>query len=246
MSSPALEIRQLRHRYPDGTEALCGVDLVLHPGEHVALLGPNGAGKSTLIQHLNGILMGEGQVRVGDLLVERSSLKAIRRKVGVVFQDPDDQLFCTTVEEDVAFGPRNFGLSGAALSQRVEEALTAMDLLHRRSRPPFQLSVGEKRRAALASVLACQPEVIVLDEPSANLDPRHRRQLIGWMQGWPGCLLVATHDLDLALEATSRCVLLEGGRIIADGPSEGILRDQALLEAHGLELPLRLQGWPGG
>lgn len=244
MSQPVLEVSQLRYRYPDGTEALGGIDLRLFPGEHVALLGPNGAGKSTLIQHLNGILLGEGEVRVDGIRVERKSLQEIRRRVGVVFQDPDDQLFCTTVEEDVAFGPRNFGLTGVALQQRVEQALTAMDLLHRRSRPPFQLSVGEKRRAALASVLSCQPELIVMDEPSANLDPRHRRQLIAWIQAWGGCLLVATHDLDLALEATSRAILIEAGRVVADAPSEQLLRDKALLEAHGLELPLRLQGWP--
>lgn len=242
--TPLLHVSQLKYQYPGGVDALKGVDFSLAVGEHVALLGPNGAGKSTLIQHLNGILMGDGEVRVGEIRVERQTLREIRRRVGIVFQDPDDQLFCATIEEDVAFGPRNFGIAGDALAQRVQEALAAVDLLDKRLRPPFQLSVGERRRAALATVLSCQPDLVVMDEPSANLDPRHRRQLIGWIKAYPGAILVATHDLDLALEATSRSLLIDGGRVVADAPSSQLLRDQTLLEAHGLELPLRLQGWP--
>lgn len=238
-----LKVTELHYRYPTGQEVLRGVSFSLGRGEHVALLGPNGAGKSTLIQHLNGILTGQGQVEVGGLTLNKASLPEIRRRVGVVFQDPDDQLFCPTLEQDVAFGPRHFGLSGEALERRVQEALRVMGLQTLRARAPHQLSFGEKRRAALASVLACAPDVIVMDEPSANLDPRHRRQLITWLNAWPGTVLVATHDLDLALEATQRVLLLEEGRIIAQGPSAEMLRDQALLEAHGLELPLRLQGW---
>lgn len=242
--TPLLHVSQLKYQYPGGVDALKGVDFSLAVGEHVALLGPNGAGKSTLIQHLNGILMGDGEVRVGEIRVERQTLREIRRRVGIVFQDPDDQLFCATIEEDVAFGPRNFGIAGDALAQRVQDALAAVDLLDKRLRPPFQLSGGERRRAALATVLSCQPDLVVMDEPSANLDPRHRRQLIGWIKAYPGAILVATHDLDLALEATSRSLLIDGGRVVADAPSSQLLRDQTLLEAHGLELPLRLQGWP--
>lgn len=242
--TPLLSVSQLKYQYPGGVDALKGVDFTLAVGEHVALLGPNGAGKSTLIQHLNGILIGDGEVRVGDIRVERRTLREIRRRVGIVFQDPDDQLFCPTIEEDVAFGPRNFGITGDALAQRVHAALAAVDLLDKRLRPPFQLSVGERRRASLATVLACQPDLVVMDEPSANLDPRHRRQLIGWIKAYPGAILVATHDLDLALEATSRSLLIDVGRVVADAPSDQLLRDQTLLEAHGLELPLRLQGWP--
>lgn len=244
MSFPSVSVTELHYQYPGGPVALKGLCFSLAPGEHVALLGPNGAGKSTLIQHLNGILVGKGQVQIGELMVQSKTLREIRRRVGVLFQDPDDQLFCPTLEEDVAFGPRNFGLGGAELLRRVDDALRATNLLHLRRRPPFQLSMGERRRAALATVLACQPEVVVMDEPSANLDPRHRRELIRWIQHWPGTLLIATHDLDMALEATSRCLLLDGGALVADAPSGELLRNQALLEAHGLELPLRLQGWP--
>jgi cobalt transport protein ATP-binding subunit len=244
MAEPVLFVRGLRYTYPGGRVALGGVDFQLEPGEHVALIGPNGAGKSTLIQHLNGILLGEGELRVGGVPVGKKTLKEVRRRVGVVFQDPDDQLFCPTLEADVAFGPRNFGVPELEVAPRVDAALEVVELAHLRTRPPFQLSFGERRRAALATVLACDPDVVVLDEPSANLDPRHRRRLIDWLKAHPGTVLVATHDLDLALEATSRCLLLDGGQLIADGPSEVLLRDRALLEAHALELPLRLQGWP--
>lgn len=244
MSFPSVSVSGLHYQYPGGPVALKGLSFSLAQGEHVALLGPNGAGKSTLIQHLNGILVGKGQVQIGELTVESKTLREIRRRVGVLFQDPDDQLFCPTLEEDVAFGPRNFGLSGAELLRRVDDALRATNLLNLRRRPPFQLSMGERRRAALATVLACQPEIVVMDEPSANLDPRHRRELIRWIQNWPGTLLIATHDLDMALEATTRCLLIDGGELVADAPSAELLRNQTLLESHGLELPLRLQGWP--
>lgn len=243
---PMLKVSALHYQYPSGQEVLRGVSFALEAGEHVALLGPNGAGKSTLIQHLNGILTGQGSVEVDGLRLSPSTLPEIRRRVGVVFQDPDDQLFCPTLEQDIAFGPRHFGLKGEALARRVQDALEIMGLQKLRERAPHQLSFGEKRRAALAAVLACAPDILVMDEPSANLDPRHRRYLIDWLNRWPGTVLLATHDLDLALEATRRALLLEGGQVIAEGPSAQLLRDQALLEAHGLELPLRLQGWPAG
>jgi len=245
MAEPLLSVRGLRYRYPGGDPVLNDVTFEIACHERVALLGPNGAGKSTLILHLNGLLLGEGEVRVGGVAVTRQTLKEIRRRVGVVFQDPDDQLFCPTLEADVAFGPRNFGVSEEEIERRIASALELVGLSAQRKRPPFQLSFGERKRAALATVLSCQPDVLVLDEPSANLDPRNRRRLVNWLRSGPGTVLIATHDLDLALEATDRCILLAGGRVVASGPSERILRDKKLLEAHALELPLRLQGWEG-
>jgi cobalt/nickel transport system ATP-binding protein len=237
----ALEVSGLCYRYPDGHEALRGLDLNVSPGERVAILGPNGAGKSTLVLHLNGILSPQtGRVRVGDLPVEKPYLTEIRRRVGVVFQDPDDQLFCPTVGEDVAFGPANLGLRGEPLAARVTDALAAVGLSGVADRPPQHLSLGQRRRAALATVLAMRPDVLVLDEPSANLDPAARRELADLLAGLDLTLLVVTHDLPYAAELCSRAVIVDAGRVVADGATGALLADGALLAAHRLECPTTL------
>jgi cobalt/nickel transport system ATP-binding protein len=237
----ALEVGGLCYRYPDGHEALRGLDLRVRAGERVAILGPNGAGKSTLVLHLNGILSPQaGLVRVGDLPVRKPHLAEVRRRVGVVFQDPDDQLFCPTVAEDVAFGPANLGLRGAALAARVAEALAQVGLSGVADRPPQHLSLGQRRRAALATVLAMRPDVLVLDEPSANLDPAGRRELADLLAGLALTLLVVTHDLPYAAELCSRAVIVDAGRVVADGATGALLADGALLAAHRLECPTTL------
>jgi cobalt/nickel transport system ATP-binding protein len=236
----SLRVSGLRYAYPDGQEALRGVDLTVAPGERVAVLGPNGAGKTTLVLHLNGTLAGGGTVSVGGLTVDphdRSALAGIRRRVGVVFQDPDDQLFLPTVAEDVAFGPANLGLRGDRLRQRVDEALAAVAMSGHRDRAPHHLSYGQKRRVAVAGVLAMYPEVLVLDEPSSNLDPAARRELAEIVAALPVTVLLVTHDLPYALKLCPRSVIMDGGRIVADGPTADLLGDADLLARHRLELP---------
>lgn len=238
MSSPVLELRGVTHAYPDGHVALRGVDLHVHRDEHVALLGPNGAGKTTLVLHLNGILQPEsGTVTVSGLPVSRENLLEVRRRVGVVFQDPDDQLFMTTVAQDVAFGPRNLGLSADEVDARVEEALTDVGMLDVADRPPHHLSFGQKRRVAVATVLAMRPEILVLDEPSSNLDPASRRELAEIVDGLDITVLMVTHDLPYALQLCERSVVLSEGRMVADAATREVLSDGELMAAHRLELP---------
>jgi cobalt/nickel transport system ATP-binding protein len=236
----SLVVRGVSYTYPDGQPALSGVDLTLAPGERVALLGPNGSGKTTLALHLNGILTGAGSVTVGGLTVDpadRAGLAEIRRRVGIVFQDPDDQLFLPTVGEDVGFGPANLGLRGAALRARVDRALAAVGMAEHRDRAPHHLSFGQKRRVAVAGVLAMHPELLVLDEPSSNLDPAARRELAGIVAGLPVTVLMVTHDLPYAYQLCPRSVIIDAGRIVADGPTAALLGDPELLARHRLELP---------
>ena len=238
MTTPVLDVRGLAYAYPDGHQALFGVDLHVHQGERVALLGPNGAGKTTLVLHLNGILQaGAGSVAISGLPVQKANLQEIRRRVGVVFQDPDDQLFMPRVREDVAFGPANLGLKGAALDARVDEALAQVGMTEFADRPPHHLSFGQRRRVAVATVLAMQPEVLVLDEPSSNLDPASRRELADIVRSLDVTVLMVTHDLPYALELCDRSVILSDGVIVADGPTLDILTDEDTMAAHRLELP---------
>ncbi|MFJ2177005.1 energy-coupling factor ABC transporter ATP-binding protein [Streptomyces sp. NPDC087851] len=234
----SLEVAGLAYAYPDGHQALFGVDLRVARGERVALLGPNGAGKTTLVLHLNGILTaGAGSVTVAGLPVGKRHLAEIRRRVGIVFQDPDDQLFMPTVREDVAFGPAAAGLRGAELAARVVTALTRVGMEAYADRPPHHLSFGQRRRVAVATVLAMEPEILVLDEPSSNLDPASRRELADILRSLDITVLMVTHDLPYALELCPRSVILSDGVIVADGPTGELLGDEELMGAHRLELP---------
>ena len=232
-----LDARDLRYRYPDGREALRGIDLDVGHGERVAVLGPNGAGKTTFVYHLNGLLRGSGRLEVAGIQVEDRTIPELRSRVGLVFQDPDDQLFMPTVREDVAFGPLNLGLTREQALVRVEEALAAVRMSHAADRAPHQLSMGERRRVAIATVLAMEPELLVLDEPTANLDPRARRGLLEVLERIDRTMLVVTHDLPFAAELCQRAVILSQGRIAADGPCAAILADGERLAQHDLELP---------
>lgn len=234
----AIRVAGLRHVYPDGHMGLDGVDLAVAAGEKVAVLGPNGAGKTTLMLHLNGVLTAtSGTVEISGITVQRKTLRDIRRRVGLVFQDPDDQLFMPTVAQDVAFGPANFGLRGEQLAARVRHALEVVALTDLADRSPAHLSGGQRRRAALATVLACDPEILVLDEPSANLDPVARRELATTLLGLDATMVVVTHDLPYAAQLCERAVVIDNGRVVADGPIGTILADDTLLAAHRLELP---------
>jgi len=242
MSHHIVEVRDLHYAYPDGTVALRGVSFrVLHGGA-VAVVGPNGAGKSTMLMHLNGFLMPvRGEVLVGETPLTRSTAAAIRRTVGMVFQDPDDQLFMPTVFEDVAFGPVQSGLPPEEVERRALAALERVGMAGLRDRPPYRLSAGEKRAVTIATVLAMEPAVLVMDEPSSNLDPRGRRRLIELLRSFEHTRIIATHDLELVVELCSRVILLDGGRVAADGPALEILNDEKLMLAHGLERPHSLR-----
>ncbi|MEP7136178.1 MAG: ATP-binding cassette domain-containing protein [Chloroflexota bacterium] len=232
-----LHVQDLRYSYHDGHEALRGVTFEMQEGDKVALVGPNGAGKSTLMLHLNGILTGRGDVTVGDKRIARDNLPAIRAMVGLVFQNPDDQLFSPTVFEDVAFGPLHMGLPRDEVEARVTSALQAVRMSGFRDRLSHHLSVGEKKRIAIATVLSMNPHILVLDEPSAGLDPRARRTLINLLRELPITMLVSTHDMKLVEELFPRTIVMDEGMIVADGKTKDILADAKLLEAHGLEKP---------
>jgi cobalt/nickel transport system ATP-binding protein len=237
--TPSLLIKDLAFAYPDGNQALYGVNLTIERGERVALLGPNGAGKTTLVMHINGIHPAQhGYVEVAGQRIDttnKDALRQIRSKVGIVFQDPDDQLFMPTVREDVAFGPYNMGLRDSALDQVVEEALSAVGMREFIDRPPHHLSFGQRRRVAVATVLAMRPEILVLDEPSSNLDPASRRELAEILRSLQITLLMVTHDLPYALALCERSVILSDGVIAADGQTSRILDDEALMKQHRLE-----------
>jgi len=233
----SIEIENLSFAYPDGHAALRGISLRIAPGEKVALVGPNGAGKSTLILHLNGILLGKGKVHVCGLDINEKNLSRARASVGLVFQNPDDQLFSPTVYEDVAFGPLYQGLSALEVDERVKAALASVRMSDYVRRVSYHLSAGEKKRIAIATVLSMQPEILVLDEPTAGLDPRARRTLINLLRELPITMLVSTHDMALVKELFPRTVIMDDGQIVADDPTINILNNEELLTAHGLEKP---------
>jgi cobalt/nickel transport system ATP-binding protein len=241
MNNPSLEISGLAFAYPDGNQALYGVNLKVEKGERVALLGPNGAGKTTLVMHLNGIHAAQkGSVKIAGTTIDASdklNLKKIRSQVGIVFQDPDDQLFMPTVREDIAFGPYNMGIRGAELDRIVNEALEQVGMSELADRAPHHLSFGQRRRVAVAGVLAMKPEILVLDEPSSNLDPASRRELATILSSLDVTILMVTHDLPYALELCSRAVVLSGGLIAEDSPTRALLADGEKLAKYRLELP---------
>lgn len=243
---PILRVEDVSFRYPNGQLALRNIKFEVQAGEVVALLGANGAGKTTLMQHLNGLLPGNGppqsgQIFVQDLPVEPKHFRAIRQQVGFLFQDPDDQLFCPTVAEDVAFGPLNLGLPPDQVRSRLTDSLAAVGLPGFEQRSTQQLSYGERKRVALAGLLACDPLLLVLDEPSSNLDLRSRRRFIEILKQYSGAQLIASHDLDLVVELCSRVLIVDQGRIQASGPTRQILADEELLTRYGLEVPLTLR-----
>jgi len=237
----AIRITRLSYAYPDGTRALEGIDLDVRIGERVALVGPSGAGKSTLLLHLNGILTGTGMVRIMGQQLAGSDLKTVRKQVGLVFQDPNDQLFCPTVFEDIAFGPLNLGVPQEEIEEKIEKALKDVMLdFSYGGRSAHHLSHGERKRVALATVLAMEPAILALDEPTSNLDPGNRRHLIELIASLPATLVLGTHDLEMALALCPRTILMDRGKIRADGETRSLLSDAALMEKHGLEVPLSL------
>lgn len=231
--TPALQVRGLRYRYPDGTEALRGVDLTLAAGECVAILGANGSGKTTFVLHLNGLLTGEGSIEVGGLALTRRNLAEVRAKVGMIFQDSDDQLFLPTVLEDAAFGPLNLGAAAPEAEARARAALRQVGMEGAAGKPPYHLSAGEKRRVALAGVLAMSPEVLVLDEPTIHLDPPGQRELVQLLKRLPQAKLIVTHDAGFARALASRAVFFERGRIVAEGPVDEIVQRFSWFELGG-------------
>ena len=239
-----MEVDRLYYHYGDGTEAVKTVSFTVAAGECVGLVGPNGAGKSTLLLHLNGLLPdspdGTGRVSIGGVLIEKSTLADVRRRVGLLFQDPDDQLFCPSVYEDVAFGPEQFGLPRDTIAELVRTSLASVGLAGFEKRAPNRLSGGEKRRVCLAGVLACGPSVLALDEPTSNLDPRGRREFINLLRTLPATKIIATHDLDMVVDLCDRAIVIDGGEVVAQGPPREVLVDDALMLAHGLERPLSL------
>ncbi|MBP8695098.1 MAG: ABC transporter ATP-binding protein [Syntrophobacterales bacterium] len=234
MENPLIEIRDLRFAYPDGTRALQGVTLEVGRGETIGLIGSNGAGKSTLLLHLNGILRGEGRVRILGMEATEKNLPELRRRVGMVFQDPENQLFMPTVYDDVGFGPLHLGRPKGEVDDAVRRALAAVDMLAFIERTPHHLSIGEKKRIAIATVLSMDPEILVLDEPSSNLDPRHRRELMTLLERLSITKIIASHDLDFISRTCSRVALLDAGVILASGGTAAILGDRALMGRFGM------------
>ncbi|MCX5821522.1 MAG: ATP-binding cassette domain-containing protein [Deltaproteobacteria bacterium] len=242
MSHHIIEFKDVFFRYPDGTEALRGIHFRITHGESVGIVGANGSGKSTLLQHMNGCLLPtSGTVTIGDLSLTAKTRKEIRKKVGIIFQNPDDQLFMPTVFDDVAFGPLNLGLDEDSVRERVHWALGMVHGLDLRDKPPHHLSGGQKSSVAIASVIAMEPDILALDEPAANLDPRSRRSLIAFLKTFTHSKMIASHDLDLILDVCERCIVIGDGRVVADGPSAEILSNRTMLEENSLELPLSFQ-----
>ncbi|MGQ9610923.1 MAG: energy-coupling factor ABC transporter ATP-binding protein [bacterium] len=240
MQKKIIDVKNLNYSYPDGTQALKDISLEVFEGETLGVIGPNGAGKSTFLLHLNGILKGKGHIRILDMDLNDKNLKKIRSKVGIVFQDPDNQLFMPTVFEDVAYGPLNMDMKKDEVEEAVVNALKKVDMLYAMKRISHHLSFGEKKRISIATVLSMNPDILVLDEPSSNLDPRHRRDLINFIRSLEITKIIATHDLDMVLDLCSRVVLFNRGTVVADGDVMKILNNKELLELHDLETPLSL------
>ncbi len=249
--SPVLNIQNLNYLYPGSIQALKKIEFQAHHQERIGIVGPSGAGKSTLLLHLNGLLPDilpakieendEPSVSVMGKPVSEENIYQIRQWVGLLFQDPDDQLFCPTVEEDIAFGPLNLKISQAETRKRITESLSLVGLENYEKRKTLQLSVGERKRVCLAGILACEPSILVLDEPTSNLDPRARRRLQEILKNFSGCQIIATHDLEFVVEHCNRVILLDGGKIHADGKPDSVLADSSLMKEHGLEVPLSIQ-----
>lgn len=245
MSHHIVEAKNLEFSYPDSTHALLGISFKIKHGESVAIVGANGAGKSTLLLHLNGYLTPTtGQVRIGDFPLTKETIQEVRRTVGMVFQDPDDQLFMSTVYDDVAFGPLNLGLPVEEVDTRVQKALETVGVAHLKDRPPHRLSSGQKRRVAIATVLSMTPDILVMDEPTAGLDPQARRQLINLLRTFKHSKIIATHDLDMVMDLCERTIILHDGKIKADGPTSEIFQNEQLLAESHLEKPFRMQNCP--
>ncbi|MGA1868524.1 MAG: energy-coupling factor ABC transporter ATP-binding protein [bacterium] len=245
MSHHIVEVKDLQYTYPDGTSALQGISFRILHGESVAIIGANGAGKSTLLLHLNGYLTPtHGFIRIGDLPLTKKLLPMVRRTVGMVFQDPDDQLFMPTVYDDVAFGPLNLGLPLEEVEARVMKALEIVSASHLKNRPPYKLSGGEKRSVAIAGVLSMEPDILVMDEPTSNLDPRARRQLITLLKTFKHTKIIATHDLDMVLDLCDRTIIIHNGRITANDSTQKLFKNKKLLAESHLEMPLRMQSCP--
>jgi len=245
MSHHITEAKDLFYAYPDGHQAVNGISFRIHHGESVGVIGANGAGKSTLLMLLNGILTpSRGEVIIGEIKLNQSTLNMIRQRLGMVFQNPDDQLFLTTVFDDVAFGPRNLKLDEAQVEQRVNSALEQVGIKHLKDRAPFKLSAGEKRAAAIATVLSLSPDILILDEPTSSLDPKSRRRLMNILKGFEHTKIITSHDLDMVLELCQRTIIIKDGRIISDGQTKDILTNKNLMEEAGMEVPLSLQNCP--
>jgi len=245
MSHHKVELKNVSFSYADGHQALDNISFLLGHGEAVGIVGANGAGKSTLLSVLTGIQFPQkGEVRIGDLPVNKKTLSQVRRSVGLVFQEPDDQLFMTSVYDDVAFGPRNYNLDEEEVRLRVMEALEEVGITHLKDRPPYKLSGGEKRLAAIAAVISMKPDILIMDEPTASLDPKARRNIMKILKGFNHTKIITSHDLDMIMEMCTRTIVLKKGRIAADGPTMDILKDEELMEECGLEIPLALQNCP--
>jgi cobalt/nickel transport system ATP-binding protein len=242
MSHHIIDFNNVHFTYPDGTEALKSLSFRITHGESVGIVGANGAGKSTLISHMNGYLFPSGgTITIGDLQLSKSTINHVKKTVGVVFQNPDDQLFMPTVFDDVAFGPLNMGMTEERVIERVNEALTIVGCLNLKDKPPHHLSLGQKRAVTIAAVIAMQPDILVMDEPAASLDPRSRRQLINLLKEFRHTKIIASHDLDLIMDVCERCLVMSDGKITANGRTDEILLNEKLLEENNLELPLSLQ-----